>query len=84
MDDAGGPGAELERAKLRICKCGLHNNGTLLYINAVGCVVLGRRSVQCTFNAQRVAQNLQMKNISFPNSTVRPTFRDNVKSKRET
>lgn len=33
------------------------------YCIPVGCVVLGRRSIQCAFNAHRVAQNLQMKNI---------------------
>lgn len=33
-----GRGGELERAKLRICKCGAHNNGVLLYADAVGCV----------------------------------------------
>jgi hypothetical protein len=36
-------GGELERAKLRICKCGAHNNGALLYADAVGCVALGGR-----------------------------------------
>jgi len=46
---------ELERAKLRICKCGAHNNGALLYADAVGCIVLDRYdNVQCASNASRM------------------------------
>jgi len=75
-----GRGGELERAKLRICKCGAHNNGALLYADAVGCVALGRRdNVQCASNATRYADSDEFHFQTALSTRFGLTFENNAK-----
>lgn len=74
----GGEGEdELERAKLRICKCSAHNNAALLYTDAVGCVAVGGRSIQCASNTPTVTKIFHFQTQLF--ARFRLAFKDNAK-----